>query len=314
MEYRTLIGTDLKWSRIGLGCWAMGGKYWGDDVVEADSVAAIHAAVEAGINWVDTAPLYGEGFSDSLVARELKGKDVSIATKIGVRWDGEHARSDLHPNHLRNDLEAILKRLKREQIDLLQVHWPCQENTPLEESFGTLGQFVQAGKVRYLGVCNYDAVRLKTIRRITPIVSLQTPYSMLRREFEAQLQPTCSELGLSSLAYEPLCRGLLTGKFTHRPTFPDSDLRARDERFSGPGFSHAQRIVADLKRVGQKVNLTPAALALGWALQRCDFVIAGAKRPEQVLENATGTTALTQKTLWAVVDKILGIHGGIPRF
>ena len=184
----------------------------------------------------------------------------------------------------------------------------------LEETFGTLGQFVQMGKVRYLGVCNYDAERLKIIRSITPIVSLQTPYSMLRREFEAQLQPTCQSLGIGTLAYEPLCRGLLTGKFTQRPTFPASDLRARDDRFTGPAFTHAQRIVADLKRISQKVQLSPAALALGWALQRCDFVIAGAKRPEQVLENARGTTALNHNALWTIVDKLLGIHGGLPRF
>jgi len=291
----------------------MGGEYWGDDVVESDSVAAIRAALDAGINWVDTAPLYGKGFSDTLIGRELKGSDVEVATKVGIRWDGEHAESDLSAEHIRSDVEASLKRLNRDQIDLLQVHWPCKNNTPLEESFGALASLVKEGKVRYLGVCNYDAERLRKIRDITPIVSLQTPYSMLRREFEAELKPTCDELELSTLAYEPLCRGLLTGKYREMPLFPPSDLRSRDDRFKGAGFLHAQRVLADLRRVGHRVGLSPAVLALGWALQRCDFVIAGAKRAHQVRENALATESLEHKTLWSVVDRILGIHGGVPR-
>ena len=313
MRTQNVIGTDLRWSRIGLGCWAMGGEYWGDDVNDKDSLATIAAAVDTGINWVDTAPLYGKGHSDILLAKALKGRDISIATKVGVRWDTDHAISDLSANHLRSDVEASLRRLGRDHIDLLQVHWPCDANTPLEESFGVLDALVKEGHVRYLGVCNYPADALKSIRQITPIVSLQTPYSMLRREFEATLMPACKALELSSLAYEPLCRGLLTGKYSQRPHFAESDLRSRDERFSGPGFFHAQRILSDLKRVATRGQAPLSALSLGWALQRCDFVIAGAKRPEQIVENASAYQLIDREKIGSVIDRILAIHGGVPR-
>ena len=313
MQTRRIAGTDLEWSRLGLGCWAMGGEYWGDDIDDNQSIRAIHAAEDRGINWVDTAPLYGKGHADEVLAKALRGRKMAIATKVGVRWDGEHAESDLTPKHLESDVNGSLRRLGLTHIDLLQVHWPCQKNTPLEESFGALEAIVKSGKVRYLGVSNYDAESLRVIAGITSIVSLQTPYSMLRREFEAELQPTCSDLGLSTLAYEPLCRGLLTGKYREKPSFPPSDLRYRDERFSGPAFFHAQRICGDLRRVGERVNAPLAALALGWALQRCDFVIAGAKREEQVQQNASISSLLDREKLWTIVDKILAIHGGVPR-
>ena len=313
MDTRHIPGTDLHWSCIGLGCWAMGGEYWGNDSTDQDATTAIEAAIEQGINWVDTAPLYGKGHADTLIAKALRHQTVAIATKVGVRWDGQHAQSDLSSSHIQSDVENSLKRLGRDHIDLLQVHWPCQSHTPLEESFSTLNTLVDQGKVRYLGVCNYDAASLKQIRDIAPIVSLQTPYSMIRREFESDLKPTCHSLGLASLAYEPLCRGLLTGKYQKRPSFGPEDLRSRDERFTGPGFYHIQRIVNDLRRIATRLDIPVSALSLGWALQRCDFVIAGAKRASQVHENILFSGHLERQKVWQIVDQVLAIHGGVPR-
>lgn len=316
MKRRILPGTEDSLSVVGFGCWAMGKTWWGDDVEDAVSIRAVHAALDAGINWFDTAPLYGHGHADQVLAKALAGREAFIATKVGVRWDGEHAQSDLRPQRLRADLEASLTRLDRDHIDLLQVHWPCDLDTPLEESFPELAKLQQEGLIRHLGVCNYDAKRLHQIRKITPIVSLQTPWSMVRREFEETLHPACATLGLGVLAYEPLCRGLLTGKYRSRPHFPDTDQRSWDERFQGPAFFHVQRLLRDLDSVSKRSGLPLSSLALGWLCSRSPrvFAIAGAKRPEQVWENVQFSEQLHRKKLWEIVDKILGIIGGTPRF
>ena len=245
MQTRALPGTDLSVSIIGFGGWAMGRTYWGDDVDDADSIAAVRLALDLGVNWFDTAPLYGEGHADEVLARALGNErhrdDIIIATKVGVRIRGQHghAQCDLSPGHIRADVDASLTRLGVERIDLLQVHWPCELGTPLEESFGALDALRRSGKVRHLGVCNYDAASLARIRDIAPIVSLQTPLSLLRREYEGELAPACARLGLGVLAYEPLCRGLLTGKYLRPHSFPASDMRSRDDRFSGSRFAHS---------------------------------------------------------------------------
>jgi len=312
MKKKRLTGTSLDWSRIGLGCWAMGGEYWGA-VKDGDSLATMERAVAHGINWFDTAPLYGKGRSDKLVGQFARKNAISIATKVGIRWDQQHARSDLSSTHLRNDVPRILKRLQVEHIDLLQVHWPCQSGTSLKETFETLAELREDGYFSHLGVCNYDAAALSRIQKITPIITHQSPYSMVRRAFESTLAPSNAQLGIKSIAYEPLCRGLLTGKYTTRPRFPREDLRHTDERFQGLAFSHIQRILSDLSQVADKVNVPLAALSLGWVLQRSDFVLVGAKTPKQLDENVNANSLIDHKKLWTIVDKILAIHGGVPR-
>ena len=197
-------------------------------------------------------------------------------------------------------------------IDLLQVHWPCQLGTPLTESFATLARLQQAGHVRHIGVCNYGPAAISEIRQILPLASLQTPYSLLRREFEHHLLPACD--GLSVLAYEALCRGLLTDKYRQRPAFPEHDLRSRDPRFTGARFHHAARIAADLSAVGARIGVSASAVALGWALSRPGItaVIAGMRTPRQVADNLAAAQLLKRPKLWRVVEQILARHGPPP--
>lgn len=317
MKYRRLPGTELDLSVIGFGCWAIGGDYWGDDVTDKQSAEAIHRAIELGINWFDTAPIYGKGHSEEVLVNALgaRARDVVIATKVGVAIVGDHAQSLLTAQHVREDLEATLRRLRTDRIDLLQVHWPCEFHTPLEETFAELGRLREQGKFRYLGVCNYNAAALREIAAITPIVSLQTGYSLLRREYEHQLQPTCAELGLGVLAYEPLCRGLLSGKHRFPPTFPETDMRSRDDRFKGGRFFHAQKLAQDLSKVAAKLGVPTAAVAIGWVASRPGItsVIAGAKTAEQVEQNVLAAEIADKAKVWQVVDQIAAAHGGTPR-
>lgn len=317
MRTRRLPGTDLDLSIVGFGAWAIGESWWGDDVTEARSIAAVHKALDVGITWFDTAPVYGWGRSEEVLVKALgpRIRDVVIATKCGVARIKNHATSTLTADFLRADVDATLKRLGIEAIDLLQVHWPCERGTPLEETFGTLDALRREGKLRHLGVCNYAAADLARIAAITPIVSLQMGYSLVRREFEGPHREACARLGLGMLAYEPLCRGLLTGKFTHEPTFPGTDLRARDDRFKGHRFAHGQRLSADLARVARKVGVPTAAIAIGWVASRpgVTSVLAGAKGPEQVEQNARAAELVDHRKLWEVVDTIGGLHGGTPR-
>lgn len=317
MRYRRLPGTQLDLSIVGFGGWAIGGDYWGDDVSDARSAAAIHKALDLGVNWFDTAPIYGRGHSEEVLVAALgpRVREVTIATKVGVKFIGDHAQSVLTAENVRADLEATLRRLRTERIDLLQVHWPCELGTPLEETFGALARLREQGKLRYLGVCNYNAKALDLIAAITPIVSLQTGYSLLRREHENGTQQACARLGLGVLAYEPLCRGLLTGKHRLPPTFPETDMRSRDERFQGGRFFHAQRLAQDLAKVAQKLGVPTAAVAIGWVASRPGItsVIVGAKGPEQVEQNVLAAELVDRTKVWEIIDRVAATHGGTPR-
>lgn len=312
MLYRTLPRTDLQLSAIGFGCWAIGGKWWGDDVDDARSIAAIRAALEHGINWFDTAPLYGHGHADEILVEALGSKrhDVIIATKVGVRWAEEgndHAFSDLSPDHLIADCEASLRRLRLDTIPLLQVHWPCECDTPFEATLETLLALRDGGKIRYFGLCNYASRPIEQALAYAPeLASLQTPYSMLRREFEFALRdavapPELGEQRLGVLAYETLCRGMLTGKFSATsPRFPSTDLRHIDDRFREPLWSRAQPLVAALRLVGEKLDVPAGAIAIAWALRQpgISLAIVGAKRPEQVADNVRALELLGRRKLW----------------
>jgi methylglyoxal reductase len=314
MKYRTLPGTDLQLSAIGFGCWAIGGKWWGEDVDDQCSIAAIHAALDHGINWFDTAPLYGHGHADELLVKALgkRRHELVIATKVGVRFsarEGVHAISDLHPDHIVEDCEASLRRLRLETIPLLQVHWPCDRNTPLEATLEALLALREGGKIRHFGLCNYGSRPLAAALAYTPeLACLQTPYSMLRREFEYALRDVVAPVGedgqrhprLGVLAYETLCRGLLSGKFASVPSFPSSDLRHQDDRFHEPAWSRIQPLVKALRVVGAKLEAPPAALAIAWVLRQIGVSVAivGAKRPEQVAEHVRALELLGREKVW----------------
>lgn len=309
MLYRTLPRTDLQLSAIGFGTWAIGGKWWGDDIDDRRSIAALHRALEHGINWFDTAPLYGHGHAEELLAHALGSKrhDVIIASKVGVRWrdqKNDHAFSDLSPEHIIEDCECILRRLRLDTIPLLQVHWPCECDTPIEATMEALMALRDVGKIRHFGLCNYPFRELQQAWDYAPdLASLQTPYSMLRREFEFATRDVVAPGGeqkLGVLAYETLCRGLLTGKFAARPRFPTTDLRHADERFHEPLWSRSQPLVKALRLVGSRVNVPPAALAIAWTLRQpgVSVAIVGAKRAEQVDEHVRALELLGRRKIW----------------
>jgi len=317
MIERPLPGTDIHLSVVGFGCWAIGGQYWGESVDDAVSVRAIHAALDVGINWFDTAPLYGEGHADEVLRDALSqtSKHAIIATKVGVRLggEGEHASSDLTPDWIVDDTESSLARLGVECIDLLQVHWPCERDTPIDESLDMLERLREQGKIRFYGLCNYEADLVLQASSRPGMVSLQTPYSLLRREFEGSLLSAVSGAHpLGVLAYEPLCRGLLTGKFKQAPVFPDSDLRSWDERFKGARFEHARALVRDLEKVAIRIGVPTSAVAIGWLIAQPGMTaaIAGAKTEAQVIQNAQANRVLQSEKIVRIIDKIASIHGG----
>ncbi|GMV43911.1 MAG: hypothetical protein AMXMBFR64_56270 [Myxococcales bacterium] len=320
MQRRDIPGTDLSLSVVGFGCWAIGGLWWGNDVTDGDSAGAIEAALEAGINWFDTAPVYGHGHADEVLVQALGSRrhDVIIATKVGVRWDNPqvHAQSDLSPAHVRADTEASLRRLGLDTIPLLQVHWPCERGTPLEATLAELVRLRDEGKIRHIGLCNYGAAELRRALDLAPIATLQTAYSLLRREIEGDVLPVARGEGsprpIGVLAYEPLARGLLTGKFRAIPRFPKSDLRARDERFRGARFLRALDLVMRLDPVAKRLDVPLSALAVAWVCRQpgVTAAIVGAKRASQIRESAAAAALLDHPTLWPVVDKRIAGWGG----
>lgn len=291
MERRTLPGTDLSLSVVGMGCWAIGGRDWGDDVRDETSIAAIHAALDCGVDWFDTAPLYGHGHADEVLRRALgpRIRDVTIATKVGARFDPatDHAESDLRPEHVRADAEASLRRLGIERIDLLQVHWPCDRGTPLADTIGALQDLQREGKIRFFGLCNYNEAGLRAALDVAPIPALQTPYSLVRRDAEQGLLDLCRERNVGVLAYETLCRGLLTAKHETMPRFPPTDMRARDPRFWGLSYMRNAAVARKVAEAARRDGIPPAAWAIRWVLRRPGVIaaIVGAKTPAQVRQN-----------------------------
>ncbi len=323
MLTRRLPGTDLDVSALGFGCWAIGGLWWGEDVDDRDASDAVRAALAGGVTLFDTAPLYGHGHADELLARALGGdrQRVVLATKVGVEFGGDaargtdHARSNLQPEGLRRDVEASLRRLRTDVIDLLQVHWPCELGTPLPQTLDALWALQEEGLVRHVGLCNYDMGSVAEARAHGRIAALQTPLSALRREAEKELLPACERQGVGVIAYEALCRGLLTNRFgSTAPSFPDSDLRARDPRFAGPSFRRAAAFAQDLAAAGRKLGVPASALALAWVARRRGVVatLFGAKRPSQVEENLLAARVLAGASprAWQVIDAIVDTWRG----
>lgn len=319
VDRRPLPHTDLSPSRVAFGCWALGGGPWGP--IDADqAVAAVHLALDLGIDFFDTAPLYGHGAADELLVRALGSRkhDVTIATKVGVRFDAatDHAESLLTPEHIRADCEASLLRLGVERIDLLQVHWPCERQTPLADTLGALGALQSEGKVRAYGLCNYNGAGLRAALDVAPsspssagVASLQSPYSLIRREAENDALPVCRHDGLPFLAYETLGRGLLTGKYTAVPTFDEHDLRSQDPRFRGVAFMHHAAQGVTLRAIGKKIGASAAAVATGWVLSRpgVTHAIVGARSPAQIREAALAPRLAANDKLWSVVDRALAV-------
>lgn len=303
MQRRKLGDSDLEVTPIMLGAWAIGGSMWGGQD-EAQAVATIQAALDAGVNIIDTAPVYGLGRSEELVARAIAGRRerVLLATKCGLDWEGpgEAMRfsftdvdgtdkpvfHNLRPARIRAECEASLRRLRTDRIDLYQIHWP-DPTTPLEDSLAELVKLREEGKVRWLGVSNFSPAQLRIARQAGGIVSTQPQYNLLDRAIEAEVLPVCRELGLGVIAYSPMARGLLTGKIGRDHVFPATDHRARQPWFQPERRARILDALADARPIAQAHGISLGNLAIAWALAHPDVTaaIVGARTPEQAREN-----------------------------
>jgi aryl-alcohol dehydrogenase-like predicted oxidoreductase len=294
MEARKLGNSDLNITPVGFGAWAIGGSGWEfawgpqDD---NDSVAAIHRALELGVNWIDTAAVYGMGHSEEVVARALKnwrGKRPYVFTKCVLRWDDKGKISpNFRPESIRKECEDSLRRLQIDVIDLYQMHRPPTEDaTALEEAWQTLVVLKREGKVRWAGVSNFDAAQLKRAGQIAPITSLQPPYSIIRRNIEKEVLPYCEANGIGVISYAPMASGLLTGGMTREraAALPADDFRSRNPEFKEPKLSKNIELVERLRQVGARHGRTPGEVAIAWTLRNpvVTGAIAGARNAKQV--------------------------------
>ncbi len=281
---------------VGLGTWALGGGGWAygwgpqDDV---DALATMKHALGLGINWFDTAAVYGLGHSEELIGRFLKELPLDdrpyVFTKCGLVWDEKNpmaeARRVLRPDSIRREVEASLRRLGVERIDLYQIHWP-DDSTPIEDSWGAMVRLVEEGKVRWIGVSNYDVARLEACEGIHHVDSLQPPFSLIRRDVAAKEIPWCLEHGTGVIAYSPMASGLLTDHWTtdRVDALPPDDWRRRFPRFRRPAVERNLALRDALQPIAQRHGVTVAAVAVAWTLAwpGVTGAIVGARSPEQV--------------------------------
>lgn len=275
MQANQLGKSDLHITRIGIGTWAMGGlgyQYsWGPQD-DRDSIAAIHRALDFGINWIDTAPGYGKGHSEEIVARaveEWSGPKPYIFTKCGLRWDEQgNISKNLSASSIRQECEDSLRRLNVEAIDLMQIHWPTDDPADIDEAWGMLALLQKEGKINWIGVSNFDVDQMQRAQAIAPITSLQPPYSLIRREVEANILPYCVQEKIGVIGYSPMYSGLLTGAMTREriQELPDSDWRKRDADFTEPNLSRNLLLVERLKEIGARSGRSAGEVAIAWTL------------------------------------------------
>ncbi len=313
MRTRRLGNTDLELTVVGLGTWAIGGPWqfgWGPQD-ENEAIAAILKAIDLGINWIDTAAIYGCGHSEELVGRALKQTKIKpiIATKCSLLWNEKKEKIGcLKAESIRKECEESLKRLGVEVIDLYQMHWPDPEKD-IEEGWGEMARLQKQGKVRYIGVCNYNTAQLDRIRKIAPVTSLQPPYSMIRRGVEAELLPYCAKNNIGVVAYSPMQRGLLTGKFSKKylATLAPDDHRLKSGDYQEPEFSATLALVDKLRPIAERNKRTLAQLAIAWVLRRPEVTaaIVGARKPSQIAETASAADWILTKNDIAEIEKLL---------
>lgn len=319
MERRRLGGSDLELSVIGLGTWVFGGRWGGAD--DADSKAACHAALDAGVNWIDTADIYGQGRAERIVGEVVRerGGDVIVATKGGVAWDAGPPLSiwrEAGADYLRMSCERSLKALGLDHIDLYQVHWPVP-GVPAEETIGALLDLRRRGLVRNIGVSNYHLADLEAAGAVTRIDSYQPGYHLMRREVEHAELPWCGQNGVGVIAYGPLGHGLLTGRMDLNTTFGENDWRGSSEFFTDAFYPERVAAVAELQRVADQAGRAGgvAELAVMWVLRRPEVTaaIVGGRNADQARANAAlAGPPLTADELEAI-DAVIARHPGVDR-
>ena len=314
MKKKKLGGTDLEFTSIGLGTFAIGGPDWAAGWGPQDdneSIGAIRHALELGINWIDTAPVYGLGKAEEIVREAVKDLKIKpfIATKCGMVWDKYRNISGmLKKESVRKEVEASLRRLGVDVIDLYQIHWPDPDED-LEEAWSTMSELVKEGKVRYIGVSNCDVAKLERIKDIHPVASLQPPYSMIIRDVEDEILPYCKSNNIGVIPYSPMQRGLLTGKFTKESVqkLDKKDHRLGTSYFKEPELSINLKFIDRLRPIAEKNKKSPAQLAIAWVLRRSEVTaaIVGARRPSQIEETVTAGDWILEESDIKIIDKLL---------
>jgi aryl-alcohol dehydrogenase-like predicted oxidoreductase len=313
---RKLGNSELELTTVGLGAWAIGGPWefgWGPQDDE-DSIRTIHTALDEGINWIDTAPVYGRGRSEQVVGRALKDftEKPIVATKCSLVWDEKADKiSCLREESIINECHQSLKRLGIDVIDLYQMHWP-EPDEQLEEGIGAMAKLQKQGKVRYIGVSNFSVGQIQRAQKVADIVSLQPPYNMLRRDTEKELLPYCGKNNIGVVVYSPMQKGLLTGKFTAEKiaALPEGDHRKKDPEFTGKKFNATVELVDNLKPIAERNGITLAQLAVSWVLRRKEITaaIVGARRPGQTKETAPAANIdLNEETIEEIEELLEGL-------
>ena len=307
MKTKQLGNSDMKLTPIGVGAWAMGGGGWAfawgpqDD---NESIAAIRSALDKGVNWIDTAAVYGLGHSEEIVGKAVKGlkNPPYVFTKCERIWNEKREiGKSLKADSIRKEIEASLRRLQVERIDLYQIHWP-EPDDQIEEGWTTLAQLKAEGKVRYIGVSNFNADQMRRAQAIAPITSLQPPYSMISPEIEESILPYCGQNNIGVIVYSPMKSGLLSGRMTKErvAAFPEDDFRKRAPAFQEPQLSRNLALAERLRAIGQRHGRSPGEVAIAWTLRRPEVTaaIVGMRSAEQV-DGVIGATEfrLSEKEL-----------------
>ena len=317
MQTRRLGNSDLMITQIGCGSWAVGGAGWAfgwGHQEDRDSIAAILRALELGVNWIDTAAVYGLGHGEEVVARALdgwRGERPLVFTKCGLIWDAQgQLTRKMTAALVRKECEDSLSRLRTEVIDLYQVHWPPNIDAEIEEGWATLAALREEGKVRWIGVSNFNVSQMERARAIAEITSLQPPYSLIRREIEAEILPYCRQHSIGVITYAPMASGLLTGAMSaeRAANLPDDDWRKRSPEFNEPNLSRNLALVERLRKVAGRLGCTPGEVAIAWTLSNpaVTGTIVGARSAKQ----AEGVMRAAEVRLSAEdISELEGIRG-----
>jgi aryl-alcohol dehydrogenase-like predicted oxidoreductase len=315
MQTKKLGNSDLSLTPIGFGAWAIGGADWAfswgpqDD---NDSIAAIHKAIDLGLNWIDTAAIYGLGHSEEVVAKAVKSasRKPYVFTKCGMVWNDkkEITRTLLH---IRSEIEASLRRLQVDTIDLYQIHWPAEDHD-IEQAWTTLADLQREGKVRWLGVSNFSVAQMERAQKIAPITSLQPPYSMINRAVEAEILPFCLKHNIGVINYAPMHSGLLTGAMSKEraANLPADDFRRNAKNYQEPLLTRNLAVADLLKQIGARHNVVAGVVAIAWTLHHpaITAAIVGGRNPSQVEGTFPAATFRLSEAEYAEINAFLAAN------
>ncbi len=312
---KKLGNSDLQLTSIGFGAWAIGGGNWQfgwGHQEDQDSIDAIHRSLDAGVNWIDTAAVYGLGHSEEVVAKALKSSSHKpyVFTKSSMTW-GEDRKIVQTMKKIRQECEASLRRLQVDTIDLYQIHWPVPDDE-VEEGWTTMAELQREGKVRWIGVSNFNVAQLERALKIAPITSLQPPYSAINRTVEAEILPFCEKHGIGVINYSPMQSGLLTGAMTKErvAAMPDDDFRKKAKNYNEPLLSRNLALAELLRTIGSRHNVEPGVVAIAWTLHNpaITAAIVGGRNAKQVEGVLPAATFRLSEDEFAEIGKYLAEH------